>query len=273
VLLHGGLATAEMSWNTPLSLLAEDFQLVAPDTRAHGGTNHPGGELSYPQFADDLAAFLDAVGIDRPVLIGHGDGGQTALEFGLRYPGRAAGLVLSGTMSEPTADYLAGIRRWGFTGPGDVDIDRIIADFGDDLEPMRAAHGRAGDDAGWLEYLQQISTPWHTVPNYTADQLGGVTDPTLVITGDRDELADLDQAAVSSTASQVRNSVSFRAPGTAPPTNRFSGSSSDGSWTARLSGREDQTRRAPVSRWDRRAGSSPVSATRPAMSASLTFRF
>ena len=194
VLLHGGLATAEMSWNTPLSLLAEDFQLVAPDTRAHGGTNHPGGELSYPQFADDLAAFLDAVGIDRPVLIGHSDGGQTALEFGLRYPGRAAGLVLSGTMSEPTADYLAGIRRWGFTGPGDVDIDRIIADFGDDLEPMRAAHGRAGDDAGWLEYLQQISTLWHTVPSYTADQLGGVTDPTLVITGDRDELADLDQA-------------------------------------------------------------------------------
>ena len=128
------------------------------------------------------------------MLIGHSDGGQTALEFGLRYPGRAAGLVLSGTMSEPTADYLAGIRRWGFTGPGDVDIDRIIADFGDDLEPMRAAHGRAADDAGWLEYLQQISTPWHTVPSYTADQLGGVTDPTLVITGHRDELADLDQA-------------------------------------------------------------------------------
>ena len=63
------------------------------------------------------------------------------------------------------------------------------------------------------------------------------------------------------------------APGTTAPMNRFSGSSSDGSWTARLSGREDQTRRAPVSRWDRRAGSSPVSATRPAMSASLTFRF
>jgi pimeloyl-ACP methyl ester carboxylesterase len=34
VLLHGGLATAEMSWNTPLSLLAGDFRLVAPDTRA-----------------------------------------------------------------------------------------------------------------------------------------------------------------------------------------------------------------------------------------------
>ena len=62
MLLHGGLATAEMSWNTPLSLLAEDFQLVAPDTRAHGGTNHPGGELSYPQFADDLAALLTPSG-------------------------------------------------------------------------------------------------------------------------------------------------------------------------------------------------------------------
>jgi hypothetical protein len=47
-------------------------------------------------------------------------------------------------MSEPTADYLAAIRRWGFTGPGEVDIDRIITDSGDDFEPMRAAHGRRG---------------------------------------------------------------------------------------------------------------------------------
>ena len=109
---------------------------------------------------------------------------------------------------------------------------------------MRAAHGRAADDAGWLEYLQQISTQWHTVPSYTADQLGGVTDSTLVITGDRDELADLDQARRLFDGIPGSQLVSFRAVGTAPPTNRFSGSSSDGSWTgsAERSGGSDPAR-------------------------------
>lgn len=194
VLLHGGLATAAMSWATPYRLLAGDYRILAPDTRAHGGTSHPGGTLSYARMADDVAALIDALGLDHPVVAGHSDGGQIALEFGRRHPGLASGLVLSGTISEPTDTYLAGIRGWGFTGPGQVDLGRIGAEFGDDLAPTRAAHEHVRTDADWAAFLRDIATLWHTVPAYTDTELAAIIDPTLVITGDGDELATPAQA-------------------------------------------------------------------------------
>jgi pimeloyl-ACP methyl ester carboxylesterase len=194
VLLHGGLATAEMSWRTAMEALAGRYRVVAPDARGHGGTNNPSDRLRYDQLADDVADLVDALALDRPFVIGHSDGGQVALEFGLRHPGRARGLVLSGTMTEPTPGYVGGVAGWGFTGPGTFDAAAIEASFGEDYEPTRLAHEHASDPERWSAFLGQIADLWLTLPSYTDEQLGTITDPTLVATGDRDELADLVQA-------------------------------------------------------------------------------
>lgn len=194
ILLHGGLATADMSWATPMPLLSPSYRVLAPDSRGHGGTANPADRLGYDQMADDLAAFMDALDLERPFVFGHSDGGQIALEFGLRHPGRAAGLVLSGTMSEPTPGYDDGLHEWGFTAPGVVDIDAIQASFGDDYEPTRVAHASEGTPERWPAFLAQIADLWLTLPAYTDEQLATITDPTLVVTGDRDDLADLAQA-------------------------------------------------------------------------------
>ena len=194
VLLHGGTATAEMSWTSSMPRLAERWRVVAPDTRGHGRTPNPSDDLSYAQLADDVAALVDALDLDQPIVTGYSDGAQTALEFGLRHPGRAAALVLGGTMSEPTATYVTGLHEWGFTAPGEVDLDRIGVEFGDELASLRTAHIHASSDHEWLRFLQQISQLWLTLPHYDDQRLAMVTDPTLVITGDRDELADVEQA-------------------------------------------------------------------------------
>jgi pimeloyl-ACP methyl ester carboxylesterase len=193
VLLHGGTATAEMSWATPMSLL-HGYRIIAPDSRGHGGTNNPAERLSYDQMADDLAELIDALGLDRPFVVGHSDGAQTALEFGLRHAGVARALVLSGTMSEPTTAYIAGLHEWGFTAPGVADLNMIAASFGDDYEPTRLAHPHSGQPDRWPAFLNQIAELWLTLPTYTPDQLATISDPTLVITGDQDDLADVDQA-------------------------------------------------------------------------------
>jgi pimeloyl-ACP methyl ester carboxylesterase len=193
VLLHGGLATAEMSWATAFAALP-GFRLVAPDSRGHGGTGNPGPRLGYDQMADDAVALADALGLDRPVVVGHSDGAQVALELGLRHPGRAAGLVLSGTMSEPTAAYVEGLHSWGFTGPGTVDLDAIRAEFGDFYDETRAAHEHARTPEAWEAFLSQVAALWLTLPSYPDEQLATIADPTLVVTGDHDELADLAQA-------------------------------------------------------------------------------
>jgi pimeloyl-ACP methyl ester carboxylesterase len=65
ILLHGGTATADMSWTTAMPRLAADWYVVAPDTRGHGRTANPADELSYQQLADDVAALIDAMELDR----------------------------------------------------------------------------------------------------------------------------------------------------------------------------------------------------------------
>src|SRR3954454_24496215 len=54
----------------------------------------PSGELSYGQIADDIAALITALELDRPVVGGYSDGGQVALEIGARHPEAAGGLII-----------------------------------------------------------------------------------------------------------------------------------------------------------------------------------
>ncbi len=194
ILLHGGTATAETSWATAMRLIPGGYRILTPDSRGHGGTNNPDDGLAYDQMADDLARFIEAIGLIRPFVFGHSDGAQIALEFGLRHPGVAGALVLSGTMSEPTTSYIDDLHQWGFTAPGLADLERIAAEFGDDYEPTRLAHHLSGRPEHWPRFLGQIAELWLTLPTYTAEQLAGVGEPTLVITGDRDGLADVTQA-------------------------------------------------------------------------------
>jgi pimeloyl-ACP methyl ester carboxylesterase len=72
------------------------FRLLALDFRAHGQTA-PLGEIEkigFDSFADDLAAFMEHLGISRAVIGGSSMGAGVALNCALRYPKKVAGLVL-----------------------------------------------------------------------------------------------------------------------------------------------------------------------------------
>lgn len=194
VLLHGGIVTAEMMFAKRMQELAADYHVFAPDLRAHGRTGNPGGTLSYPQMAEDVAGFIDALEIEGPHIAGYSDGGQIALEFGLRHPGKARTLVLGGTNSGPSAAYLEMLHSMGFTAPGKVDHEQLERSFGDFFTIVKSAHGLAHGPDYWKTLLQQISRLWLTLPNYRDAKLQGITVPTLVIRGDRDGADGLDQA-------------------------------------------------------------------------------
>jgi len=72
------------------------FRLLTLDSRGHGQTRPlgPAEKLSFDQFADDLAALLDRLGLEQAVVGGISMGAGVALNFALRYPRRALGLVL-----------------------------------------------------------------------------------------------------------------------------------------------------------------------------------
>ena len=64
------------------------------DLRGIGRSDAPDDGYSIPQLADDVAAFCSAIGIERPVVVGHSLGGSIAVELGARYPRLPAALVL-----------------------------------------------------------------------------------------------------------------------------------------------------------------------------------
>lgn len=93
VLLHGG-AFCDRRYMAPLTAhFATRGRVVVPDLRGHGRSERV-GRISNEQFADDTADLCRALGLQRPVVIGHSSGGHAALELAVRHPEVARALVL-----------------------------------------------------------------------------------------------------------------------------------------------------------------------------------
>ena len=89
---HGGLADPRASL-FHVGGLAAAHRVVMPDLRGSGRSIHA-GDLSWDLLADDAAALLDHLGIERAVVGGVSAGSAVALRFALRHPARALGLLL-----------------------------------------------------------------------------------------------------------------------------------------------------------------------------------
>lgn len=114
VLLHGGPGGFDHSYLKPhFSRLADVAQVVYLDLRDHGrSARHDPAAWSFEVCADDVRAFCDALGITRPIVLGHSMGGFIALRYGARHPGHAGGLILQSTVARHDLDRLTeGFRR------------------------------------------------------------------------------------------------------------------------------------------------------------------
>lgn len=185
VLLHGGLMTAEM-WTGRMPMLAKHFHVLAPDTRGHGGTDNPSGRMRYDQFADDAMAFCAALGMEQPLIVGYSDGAQTAIEIGLRHPGKARALVIGGAMSELTPAFAARLNSMGFLAPGRVDHERLAAVFGEFYQALKTNHAVVYGTDYYDQFLAETAALWLSLPNYSDAQLAGIAERSLIIVGDRD---------------------------------------------------------------------------------------
>jgi pimeloyl-ACP methyl ester carboxylesterase len=187
LLIHGGTATAQ-SWTSHLPAFAEHFWVFAPDSRGHGRTDNPTGELGYRLMADDVAALIKALGLQRPLVLGYSDGGQIALELGMHYPGLAGALVLGGTPLRFSEAYLEAVQELLSIADGEEDVDpeRLEQEQPDLVSYLREGHGHVYGSEYWKTYVKQIASLWMTPLHYASEDLAAVTDPVLLLVGDRD---------------------------------------------------------------------------------------
>ena len=96
LLMHGIATTGPLTWFTVLDDLRRDYRVVTFDQRWHG-RGIRSAQFLLDDCADDAAALLDALDIDRAVVVGYSMGGATAQLLWQRHPERVAGLVLCST--------------------------------------------------------------------------------------------------------------------------------------------------------------------------------
>jgi proline iminopeptidase len=196
VLLHGGPGGYDHSYFKPhFGRLADVAQVVFLDLRDHGrSARHDPTDWTFELCADDVWAFCDALGIARPVVLGHSMGGFVAMLYGARHPGHAGALILQSTMARfdlgrlvegvrsVAGDEVAELARRDYGGDEVTDEQwaRVFAAFGPHLpspdELARRVRNPAVGEAG-MELMRRLDV---------VDQLARITCPTLVCVGGLD---------------------------------------------------------------------------------------
>jgi pimeloyl-ACP methyl ester carboxylesterase len=94
ILLHGGLGSGEM-FGPILPLLTERHQVITVDLQGHGRTADIDRPIDARLMADDIAALIDYLGLDKPDIVGYSLGGGVAFFTASKYPERVGKLVMA----------------------------------------------------------------------------------------------------------------------------------------------------------------------------------
>jgi proline iminopeptidase len=115
VLLHGGPGYDHSGFKPIFSGLADVAQVVYYDHRGHGRSDRrPPAEWTLDTFADDVVRLCDALGVEKPIVLGQSFGGFVAQRYLARHPGHPAKVILSSTSPHMgLARKLAGFERRG----------------------------------------------------------------------------------------------------------------------------------------------------------------
>jgi len=193
ILLHGATDTHKL-WQSFVPALSKFFRVFTPDSRGHGRTLNPSQELSYQILADDLAAFIYELDLEKPFIFGYSDGGQAALDFGMRYPDIAGALGIGGAWYRFSAEYQEALRQAGFIGPGEIDF-QIYSEFAPEAWKERMSKLHLNPDPNYPEVLlKNLATLFWTPLNYGKEDFQKILAPTLVLIGELDEMVQPEES-------------------------------------------------------------------------------
>lgn len=103
VLVHGLASNARLWDGVAERLAAAGCTVATVDLRGHGRSSKPDGPYDVPTVADDVAALVAGLALDRPIVAGQSWGGNVAIELAARHPGVTRGIVcVDGGWLEPS---------------------------------------------------------------------------------------------------------------------------------------------------------------------------
>ncbi|WP_343680055.1 alpha/beta fold hydrolase [Chryseobacterium arthrosphaerae] len=163
VLLHGNSGSIR-DYYQQIPVLAKQYKVIVVDTRGQGKSKDTSKrDFTYKLFADDVKALADHLKLDKINIAGWSDGGNTGLEFALKYPEKLNRLVIIGANAFPE-------------GVQDQLMERFTTQM-TQLNQMGAA-----DTINERRLLKIMLTE----PNISKKDLNRIKSPVLVIAGDKD---------------------------------------------------------------------------------------
>jgi len=197
LLLIRGLGSTCEGFKPQVDGLSPHFRVISFDNRCVGRTEQPQEPFTIADMADDTAALLDAIGVEKAHVFGVSLGGMVAQEFALRHPARVRRLVLACTHAGPRT--AARAPDWAiriFEESRDMPrrdalrhsipllfSSRTVTENPELVEAALAIMEHNNQPKS--SYLLQLGA---VMRHDTFDRLSEITHPTLVMTGTEDTL-------------------------------------------------------------------------------------
>ena len=188
VFVHGG-TDSWRSWEPVLPYLPDAIHAFALTQRGHGDADRPATGYRFEDFAADLTAFIDALGLEQVVIAGHSMGSYVAQRFAMDHPDRVLGLVLVGT-----------VTTWRGNAVMTDLWESVISTMTDPIDPNFVREFQASPrlsqrlhNTAVAESLKVPARVWRAAwqsmveTDYSAE-LGKIAAPTLIVWGDQDPL-------------------------------------------------------------------------------------
>lgn len=191
ILLHG-LADSWRIFELLIPYLPKPFHVYALSQRGHGNSSRPESGYATKDFEEDLLSFMNALNVEKAVILGASSGGFPARSFAVRHPERTLALVLLG--SPATLQGIPAIQEiWDTTISNLTDpVDRkFVENFAVDL--LSTPVTQQFLEMTLQENLKVPARVWReTTEGILKEEFPGelnkISSPTLIIWGDQDNL-------------------------------------------------------------------------------------
>lgn len=189
----GGWIGSWELWAEPFAILSQSWRTIAYDHRGAGATVAPLESITFDRLVDDVFAVLDAYTVEQCVLAAESAGTLTALGAALQNPSRVTGLVIVDGLflrdTPPEKDaFLLGLRK-AYPATLDRFVDACVPEPDSDHIKRwgRQIIDRASQEAAIALHLCAGATDLR-------NDLRRITQPTLILHGEADALAPVEQA-------------------------------------------------------------------------------
>ena len=177
ILLHGGLGAIEM-FGPNLAALAKGRQVIGVDLQGHGRTADIDRPIRTELMADDIAALIKHLKLERPDIMGYSLGGGVAVHLAIRHPELVGKLVVVSTPIRRDAFYADILAQQGQVGAAAAEAMKQTPTY-----QMYASLAPRPQD--WARLLGKMGDAMKEDFDLSK-QVAGITATTLIVAGDAD---------------------------------------------------------------------------------------